>query len=49
MHPLETSADLAELIEDMAGRRVVMLGEASHGTHEYYTWRAAIARKLIED
>ncbi len=49
MHPLDTSADLAGLIEDMAGRRVVMLGEASHGTHEYYTWRAAIAQKLIVD
>ena len=22
----------------------VLLGEASHGTHEYYTWRAEISR-----
>ncbi|MDG4762768.1 erythromycin esterase family protein [Solwaraspora sp. WMMD406] len=24
-----------------------MLGEASHGTHEFYAWRAAITRRLI--
>src|SRR2546430_5317404 len=28
--------------------RVMMLGEASHGTHEFYAWRAAISRRLIE-
>jgi erythromycin esterase len=49
MHPLRTSTDLAGLTGDMAGRRIVMLGEASHGTHEYYTWRTAIARKLIAE
>lgn len=27
----------------------VLLGEASHGTHEYYTWRTAITKKLIEE
>lgn len=26
-----------------------MLGEASHGTHEYYKWRARISRKLMEE
>lgn len=25
----------------------MLLGEASHGTHEYYTWRAAISKRLI--
>lgn len=49
MYPLSTSADLDVLTKDMAGRQVVMLGEASHGTHEYYTWRAAISKKLITD
>jgi erythromycin esterase-like protein len=24
------------------------MGEASHGTHEYYTWRMKISKKLIE-
>ena len=26
-----------------------MLGEASHGTHEYYQWRTYITRRLIEE
>jgi erythromycin esterase-like protein len=26
-----------------------MLGEASHGTHEYYNWRSYITRRLIEE
>ena len=29
--------------------RFVCLGEASHGTHEFYTWRAALSRRLIEE
>jgi protein-L-isoaspartate(D-aspartate) O-methyltransferase len=29
-------------------RRIVLLGEASHGTSEFYRARAAIARRLIE-
>jgi erythromycin esterase-like protein len=32
-----------------ANKKVVMLGEASHGTHEYYTWRTTISKKLIEE
>jgi erythromycin esterase-like protein len=40
--------DLAPLIESLADRRVVLLGEASHGTHEYYLWRARISRRLLE-
>ena len=31
-----------------ADARVVMLGEASHGTSEYYRARAAITRRLVE-
>jgi protein-L-isoaspartate(D-aspartate) O-methyltransferase len=31
-----------------AGARVVLLGEASHGTSEFYQARAAITRRLIE-
>jgi erythromycin esterase len=49
MHSFAVSNDLAALLEDMEGRRVIMLGEASHGTHEYYVWRTAISKKLIED
>jgi erythromycin esterase-like protein len=49
MHELNTSADLTPLLNDIGDADVVMLGEASHGTHEYYTWRAAISKRLIEE
>ena len=42
-------ADLSPLIESLADRQIVMLGEASHGTHEYYHWRARISRRLLEE
>ena len=49
MHPLHTAKDITPLLNDIGGRPVVMLGEASHGTHEYYSWRTAISRRLIEE
>lgn len=49
MHPLNTTQDLTALINDIEDRPVVMLGEASHGTHEYYTWRTAISKRLIQE
>ncbi|MFN2457591.1 MAG: erythromycin esterase family protein [Chitinophagaceae bacterium] len=49
MHLLNTAKDLDALLEDIRDKRVVMLGEASHGTHEYYTWRTAISKRLIEE
>jgi erythromycin esterase-like protein len=49
MYQLNTSTDLDALIEAIGERAVVMLGEASHGTHEYYTWRTAISKRLIEE
>lgn len=36
------------LFDRFADRRVVLLGEASHGTSEFYQARAAITRHLIE-
>jgi erythromycin esterase len=49
MHALTTKASLEPLINDIGDRRIVMLGEASHGTHEYYTWRTAISKRLIQE
>lgn len=46
---LADKASLDPLIAAMGSRQVVMLGEASHGTHEYYTWRTAISKRLIEE
>ncbi len=41
-------ASFASAFDRYAGRRVVLLGEASHGTSEFYRARAAITRRLIE-
>lgn len=49
MHNLNTAADLDALLADIGDATVVMLGEASHGTHEYYTWRAALSKRLIQE
>ena len=38
----------AEAFDRFADARVVLLGEASHGTSEFYRARAAITRRLIE-
>ena len=46
---LSTVLDLDPLISKLSDSRVVLLGEASHGTHEYYTWRTAISKRLIEE
>ncbi|MFI5137126.1 MAG: erythromycin esterase family protein [Sphingobacteriales bacterium] len=48
-HPLEENSDLQPLFDRIGDARIVMLGEASHGTHEYYTWRARISKRLIEE
>lgn len=46
-HEPERGLDL--LIERIGDARIVLLGEASHGTHEYYLWRAIITRYLVEE
>src|SRR3569833_992544 len=38
----------AAFFDRFGDARVVCLGEASHGTSEYYRARAAISRRLIE-
>ena len=45
---LNNTNDLDILIEKIGNAKYVLLGEASHGTHEYYTLRAKITKKLIE-
>src|SRR4051794_14441341 len=47
--PLEDSSHLDPLMERIGDVRIVMLGEASHGTHEYYTWRSHITKRLITE
>lgn len=48
-HLLKEPSDLTPLFDAIGDSNVVMLGEASHGTHEYYTWRAYISKKLITE
>jgi erythromycin esterase len=47
--PLAVTADLDPLLDRIGDARYVLLGEASHGTHEYYLWRARISRRLIAE
>ena len=42
------SADLGPLLDRIGNSRVVLLGEATHGTSEFYRMRARITRELIE-
>ena len=46
---LKEPDDLDPLLERVGDARYVLLGEASHGTHEYYLWRARISRRLIDE
>ncbi|MBU1211575.1 MAG: protein-L-isoaspartate(D-aspartate) O-methyltransferase [Alphaproteobacteria bacterium] len=41
-------ADLDALLDRIGGARVVLIGEASHGTSEFYAMRAHITQELIE-
>src|SRR6476646_8255964 len=45
--PLSVAADLDPLVERIGNARFVLLGEASHGTSEFYTWRAELSKRLI--
>ncbi len=41
--------DYDQLLDAVGDRSVVLLGEATHGTHEFYRERARITRRLIEE
>lgn len=43
------NADLGPLMERIGEARVVLIGEASHGTSEFYSMRARITKRLIEE
>jgi erythromycin esterase len=46
---LQSPRNLDPLIDQIAESKYVLLGEASHGTHEYYTWRTGISKRLIRE
>ncbi|MBT2679537.1 erythromycin esterase family protein [Bacillus sp. ISL-35] len=41
--------DLDTIVNAAANKRYVLLGEASHGTSEFYTMRAELSKRLIKD
>src|SRR5260370_23647811 len=43
------SGDYDPLLQWIGNRRLVLIGEASHGTHDFYRERALITRRLIEE
>ena len=47
--PLTDAASLDPVLMRAGSRRLVLLGEATHGTSEFYRWRAALSRRLIEE
>jgi erythromycin esterase-like protein len=46
--PLEQADEFGALFDRLGDAKVVLLGEATHGTSEFYRARAAITRRLIE-
>ena len=48
-YPLQNSEDLTPLLDAIGDARIVLLGEASHGTSEFYTTRAELSKRLIEE
>jgi erythromycin esterase-like protein len=48
--PIDGSdGDYDELLDEISDRRVVLIGEATHGSHDFYRERARITRRLVED
>jgi erythromycin esterase-like protein len=48
-HLTGAPADYDALLERVGAARFVLLGEASHGTHEFYRERAQITKRLIQE
>ncbi|MFJ9799926.1 erythromycin esterase family protein [Streptomyces sp. NPDC101145] len=47
--PLTGPGSLDPLMERIGDARYVLIGEASHGTAEFYRWRAELTRRLVEE
>src|SRR5881275_1480572 len=46
---ISSAADYDALIEMAGGAQFVLIGEASHGTHEFYKTRAELTQRLIAE
>jgi erythromycin esterase len=45
--PVRNVADLDPLMDRIDDARFVLIGEASHGTSDFYRWRAELTKRLI--
>jgi erythromycin esterase-like protein len=46
--PLQSHQDLQAVVDAIGDAKIVLLGEASHGTSEFYTLRTELTKQLIE-
>ncbi len=47
--PFVDMDDFSPLIKSLKDKQVVMLGESTHGTREFYEWRSLISAELIQN
>jgi erythromycin esterase len=47
--PIIEKEDIDPLLDRIGEAKFVLIGEASHGTSDYYTWRARITQRLIDE
>src|SRR5688572_21563080 len=45
----DAPGDFDPLMDTIGDARFVLLGEATHGTHEFYRARAEITKRLVEE
>jgi erythromycin esterase len=48
-YPLRDTADLDILIKEVGNAQVVLMGESTHGTSDFYKWRTEISKRLIQE
>jgi len=48
-HPLQALEDLDKLMEFIGDANIVLMGESTHGSKEFYEWRAWASKRLIEE
>ena len=48
-HRISTAADYDRLIELAGEAQLVLIGEASHGTHDFYATRAELTRRPLNE
>jgi erythromycin esterase len=47
--PITDASGLGPLLERIGDARFVLIGEASHGTADFYRWRAELTKRLIAE